>query len=91
MFVGTFVIYNQLKYIQNKNLGFDKEQVIVINKTDDIGKQMKSFKEELSNNSLVTSVSNSNGIPGDQKGDSAYRIDGSANDEIQDLRKTYLL
>ncbi len=89
LFVGTFVIYNQLKYIQNKNLGFDKDQVIVINKTDDIGKQMKSFKEELLNNPSITSVSNSNAIPGEQKGDSGYRIDGTANDEILDLKHIY--
>ncbi|EDP71732.1 ABC transporter, permease protein [Flavobacteriales bacterium ALC-1] len=30
LIVGVFVIYNQLKFIQDKDLGFDKEQVVAI-------------------------------------------------------------
>ena len=30
LIVGVFVIYNQLKFIQDKDLGFDKEQVMAI-------------------------------------------------------------
>jgi len=29
--IGTLVILNQLDYIQNKNLGFDRDQVLIIN------------------------------------------------------------
>ena len=86
LFIGTFIIYNQLKYIQTKNLGFDKEQVIIINKTDDIGSKIESFKKELISNPKVISVSNSTGIPGDQNGDSVFRINGSPNEHMQDLQ-----
>ena len=89
LFIGTFIIYNQLKYIQTKNLGFNKEQIIIINKTDDIGNKIESFKKELLNNPQVISTSNSNAIPGDQKGDSAYRLEGTPNDRIQDLRQMW--
>ncbi len=30
LIVGTLVIYNQLRYVQTKNLGFEKEQVVVV-------------------------------------------------------------
>ena len=35
---GTLMIYNQLDYVQNKNLGFGKEQVVVVpyGKNDDV-------------------------------------------------------
>ena len=89
LFVGTFIIYNQLKYIQTKNLGFNKEQVVIINKADDIGIQIESFKKELLNNSKVISVSNSNAIPGNQNGDSTYRIEGSSNYHLQDLKQMW--
>ena len=89
LFIGTFIIYNQLKYIQAKNLGFDKEQVVIINKTDDIGNQIESFKKELLSNPDVISVSHSNAIPGNQKGDSAYRIEGSSDYRLQDLRQMW--
>ncbi|SEO23077.1 putative ABC transport system permease protein [Mucilaginibacter gossypiicola] len=29
--IGTLVIYNQLNYIQNKNLGFNRNQVLILN------------------------------------------------------------
>jgi putative ABC transport system permease protein len=29
--IGTLVIYNQLKYIQNKDLGFNRNQVVILN------------------------------------------------------------
>jgi putative ABC transport system permease protein len=86
LFIGTFIVYNQMKYIQTKNLGFDKEQVVIINKTDDIGSQIESFKKELISNPEVISVSNSTGIPGDQHGDSVFRINGTPNDQLQDLQ-----
>ncbi len=89
LFVGTFIIYNQLKYIQTKNLGFNKEQIIIINKTDDIGNQIESFKKELLNIPSVINVSNSNSIPGNQIGDEAFRIEGSSNYRLQDLKQMW--
>ena len=32
--IGTGIVYNQLKYIQNKELGFNIEQVVVLPLTD---------------------------------------------------------
>ena len=89
LFIGTFIIYNQLKYIQTKNLGFDKEQIIIINKTDDLGNQINSFKKDLANYPEVINLSNSNAIPGNQKGDSAYRVEGTQNDRVQDLKQMW--
>ena len=89
LFIGTFIIYNQLRYMQTKNLGFNKEQVIVINKTDDLGNQLQSFKEELKNDPKIINVTNSNAIPGDQSGDSAFRLDGTSNDQIHDIRQMW--
>ena len=86
LFIGTFIIYNQLKYMQTKNLGFNKEQVIVINKTDDLGNQIHSFKEELLNNPKIIYATNSDDIPGNQKGDNAYRMENTSSDRLQDLR-----
>jgi len=86
LFISTFVIFNQLRYIQNKNLGFDKEQVVIINKTDDIGAQMQSFKQELLSNPSVINVTNSTGIPGNQKGDDVFEPEGGTSRDAQSLR-----
>jgi putative ABC transport system permease protein len=67
--IGTIVVRSQLDYIQNKNLGFNKEQLLVINNTRFLGSTIDAFKQELSRNPNVVSLSNSTrmfqtGIPG---------------------------
>jgi len=47
LIIGTFVIYNQLDYIQNKKLGYDKEQVIILNNTYLLGDQAETFKNQM--------------------------------------------
>lgn len=47
LIICTLVIYNQLNYIHNKNLGFDRDQVLVIKNTNVLGKQAASLKQEL--------------------------------------------
>ncbi|MBC9934483.1 ABC transporter permease [Chitinophaga qingshengii] len=47
LMVGTLVIYNQLRFIRNKQLGFDREQVLVLQNTAALGTQAKSFRQEI--------------------------------------------
>ncbi|WPU91081.1 ABC transporter permease [Mucilaginibacter sabulilitoris] len=47
LIIGTLVIYNQLKYIQNKNLGYDRNQILIVKNTGALGNQAKIFKQEV--------------------------------------------
>jgi putative ABC transport system permease protein len=47
LIICTIVIYRQLNFIQQKNLGFNREQVLVINETNLLGTGLESFKNEL--------------------------------------------
>ncbi len=47
LIIGTLIIFNQLRYIQNKKLGFDKEQVLILNKADLLGNQVEALKNEM--------------------------------------------
>jgi putative ABC transport system permease protein len=64
LFIGTFIVYNQLQYIQNKNLGYNKDQLIIIHKTDDIGRFMNAFRNDLKNIPNILSVTNTTSLPG---------------------------
>lgn len=64
LFIGTFIIYSQLNYMQNKSLGLDKENVIIINRTNNLDQQIQSFKHELLSNPDILEVSNSTTVPG---------------------------
>ena len=60
---GTIVIYNQLDYIQNKDLGFDRHQVITIDNTHILGDQAKTFRDELMKITGVKNATMSSYLP----------------------------
>ena len=45
LIVGTLVINNQLTYMQSQNLGFDKEQIIVVNLRSKVGPQSTGLQK----------------------------------------------
>jgi len=47
LIIGTLVIYNQLSYIHNKNLGYDRSQVLIVKNVNVLGKQAKILKHEI--------------------------------------------
>ena len=49
LIVGTLIMYRQINYMLNREVGFNKEQLIVINRAEALGKKMKSFKETVKN------------------------------------------
>ncbi|HEY4290826.1 MAG TPA: ABC transporter permease [Puia sp.] len=47
LIVGTAVIYRQLGYIRNRSLGFNREQVLIVQNTYALGSQIRAYKEGL--------------------------------------------
>jgi putative ABC transport system permease protein len=77
LIVGTIVVRQQLSYVQNKELGFDKEQVLVVDNAWLLrGEQWRSFKTALRNTSGIVSASYANTLPGKNIGDSAFLPEG---------------
>jgi putative ABC transport system permease protein len=62
LLVGTMVVYHQLDYIQHKNLGYDKERVVLIERGFALGEQQSAFKEKMRQLSSVMSVGASDGL-----------------------------
>jgi putative ABC transport system permease protein len=63
LIIGTIVIYNQTKYILNRKIGFDKDQVMVVQGTNTLEDKIASFRNELLKSSLIKSVSASDYLP----------------------------
>jgi putative ABC transport system permease protein len=63
LIVATIVVYNQLNYIQNRKLGFNKDQVLVIDNAFVLGSNVRAFKEEMLKNPSVVSGSLSSFLP----------------------------
>ncbi len=64
LIIATLVVYQQLLYFQNKELGFDKEQVLVIHNPGSLGDYAEPLKETLLKQSTILSVSGSASLPG---------------------------
>lgn len=47
LIIGTIVIFRQLNFIQTKNLGFNKDQVLIINDAYALDQQTEAFKNEM--------------------------------------------
>ena len=64
LIISTAIVFQQLHYIQNKALGFSKEQVLIINNDNALVKNYEAFRNELRQNSFVKDVTRSSRIPG---------------------------
>jgi len=64
LIIGTLVVYQQLKLFQNINLGFEKEQVLVVRNPGSLGDNVITYKEALRGNSNILGVSGSSTLPG---------------------------
>jgi len=47
LIVGTLVIHNQLNYIQNKDLGYNRNQVLIVQNAFELGNQAQIFKQQV--------------------------------------------
>ncbi len=63
LIIGTLVVMNQLNYIQNKKLGYNKDQVIILNNAYLLGNQAETFKNEMLNHAQFQSATISSYLP----------------------------
>ncbi|MGB0931361.1 MAG: ABC transporter permease [Chitinophagales bacterium] len=82
LIIGTIVIYNQLQFIQDKKLGYNKEQVIMIPFDNrDIDKNRDRFKERLLQNPNIVHASMMSGVPGGFHDQYEIHVDGKKDED----------
>ncbi len=47
LIAGTIVVYKQLHYIQNRDLGFNRSQVLIVHSAFELGDHAKTFQNEV--------------------------------------------
>ncbi|MFC2136199.1 ABC transporter permease [Bacteroidota bacterium] len=66
LITGSLIIGDQLDYMQNKELGFEKDQVLTVRlKGNEFRDKSKLFVDRLAGNSNILSVSRCDMLPGD--------------------------
>jgi putative ABC transport system permease protein len=78
LIIGTIAVNRQLAFIQHKKIGFNKDQVIVIEDAYGLGGQIQSFKDEVLKDSRILSGTISGFLPvsGTNRNDNTHWPEG---------------
>jgi len=83
LIIGAIIVMQQVKFIQDRKLGVDKDHVVMIN---DVGYLPRSEKQKLKNDLLqipsVRKVAATDGIVGGQNWTTTLRLKGTQNGQL---------
>jgi putative ABC transport system permease protein len=63
LIITTIIVFQQLRYMQETSLGYDKEHIITIPYSNFLNNQYESFRNELLKNASIQDVARSSRIP----------------------------
>ena len=82
LIISTILVYKQLQYTQNKNLGFNKENALIIRNTSRLKNNQNAFKQNLINESRIVTASYANHIIPGTSNTTIFRKSGTDEDHI---------
>jgi putative ABC transport system permease protein len=83
--IGSIIVYDQLNFMTRKDLGFRKENLVIIRRSDAIYKKYEAFKDQLLQIPGIEKIGFSRAVPGTE-----YNYNAFFNDDDPE-KKTYLL
>ncbi len=81
LIISTIIVYQQLHYMQNKKLGYDKEEVLFLPDGRLLGQNQDAFKQSILQDSRVVAATISRSVPGDifMDGTEVYPVNKNGN------------
>ncbi|WP_425235053.1 ABC transporter permease [Ulvibacterium sp.] len=91
LIIGTLIIYKQMNFILEKDLGYDKEQVVILEGANILGSKADSFKEQLLQLNQVQKVSASDYFPveGSKRNQTTFTVVGEGRENVGVLSQTW--
>ncbi|OEK03845.1 hypothetical protein BFP97_12090 [Roseivirga sp. 4D4] len=83
MISGSIIVSQQMDYLMNKDLGFNKEDLLVVRQAFRLGNDYNAFFNEISQISAIQSIGGSTFIPGDFMGSGVFKVN---DPEVNDVR-----
>jgi len=65
LIICTLGVRSQLRFIRNRDMGYEREQIVVLMPDAGLRRNLEAFKSELGRNPAVLGVSASSGLPND--------------------------
>ena len=91
LLVSTGVVFEQLRFMREKNLGFQKEQVVLLPIETAAGQaKFESLRGELLRHPHVVAVAASSSVPGRIFGDNAHHLEGAPPEIVYSLQTLWV-
>lgn len=90
LIIGTLVVQDQLQFLQEKQLGFDQEQVLVIDRATSLRNNYEPFLEQLKKLPYVESATVAQGVPGDEFDSSVFVPEKPSNYDATSLTYSFV-
>ncbi|MCK4852753.1 MAG: ABC transporter permease [Bacteroidales bacterium] len=81
LIIGTLIVYSQLKFIRKADLGFNKDQIILLQGVNQISRNFETFKENLLKYPEIESVTAMEDLLGANHNTRGVTIEGLSNDQ----------
>jgi putative ABC transport system permease protein len=82
LIVGTIIMIRQIRFMLNKDLGFNKEQLLVITRAHSIGNGVNPFKEAIAKIPGIIKVASSTAVPGHMGSGMVCWVEGGPKKEV---------
>jgi putative ABC transport system permease protein len=87
---GTGIISRQMGYLGSRDLGFDRDHVVVIHRANALGTDADAFERDLMSHPEVLQVARSQSLPGRHFDSTGHLLEGSAATDEKTLMMTYV-
>ncbi|MEO1011373.1 MAG: ABC transporter permease [Bacteroidota bacterium] len=91
LIIGTLIIYKQMDFILGKDLGYDKERVVILEGANVLGDKAESFKQQLGQLTQVQKVSQGDYWPveGSRRNQTTFTVVGEGSENEGVLSQTW--
>ena len=88
LIIGTITVHKQLSYIQNQKLGYDKDQVLIVQESYWLGKNQQAFRQALLQDPRITNIANSGYLPAGPSYNNNFMVypDNNSNELVKTIR-----
>ena len=81
LIISSTIVYRQTNYLNGKDPGFNKEQILYFQIRDSVATALETFKSELKRSPNIVSVTSGYGLPGDQFAGDGISVPGKGGDK----------
>ncbi len=80
LLIGTLGVGQQLNFMRNKKLGFDKQHVLLVKRATALGEQLDTFQNDVRQLSSVVTSAGTWHVPGNSMDQNAFKLEGAENE-----------